>query len=131
MNISKNRKEELTGFQEQSPWNSNIDLQTDYVMPYGFGPGILERLEVWKSKGYQLHLMTGISWGHYQDYLYGDYDGTDHSYEGQHTCNGTEINHGKTVPYMVPTIDFSNYMVEKLLLHSLVNIRGICLTLRK
>lgn len=114
MNISKNRKQELTGFQEQAAWNSNIDLQTDYVMPYGFGPGIQDRLQTWKEKGYQLHLMTGISWGHYQDYLYGEYDGTDHSDEGQRRADGGEINHGPTVPYMVPTIDFSNYMVEKL-----------------
>lgn len=114
MNISKNKTEELTGFQEASAYNSNIDLRTDFVMPYGFDEGILDRLATWKEKGYQLHLMTGISWGGYQDYLLGKYDGTEHLDEGQKSADGTDIVHGYMTPYMVPTIDFSNYMVDRL-----------------
>jgi len=114
MNISKKKTDELTGFQEAAAWNPNIDLRTDFVMPYGFSVGIKDRLKMWLEKGYQLHLMTGISWGDYKDYLLGKYDGEKHLNEGQVDGNGTEIVHGHLTPYMVPTIDFSNYMVERL-----------------
>ena len=40
----------------------------------------------WKAMivpDYVIHLMTGIAWGHYQDYLYGKWDGREHWDEAQ------------------------------------------------
>ena len=35
-------------------------------------------MKSWRERGYRVHLMTGVSWGNYQDYLYGGFDGTNH-----------------------------------------------------
>lgn len=57
-----------------------------------------------------MHLMTGVSWGEYQDYLEGKFDGTNHWDEAQVDPAGNRIQHGPTVPYMVPSIAFSRYI---------------------
>ena len=44
MNISKDRGKELTGFQ-RAPFHPSIDLATDFVMPYGVGEDVCERIE--------------------------------------------------------------------------------------
>ena len=62
---------ERTGFQEASPYGPQYDLRTDFVMAYGIGPHMPERLSVWKDAGYVIHVMTGVAWGGYQDYLDG------------------------------------------------------------
>lgn len=58
--------------------------------------------------------MTGVSWGEYQDYLYGRFDGIDHHDEGQLRRNGSDISHGKDVPYMVPSNSFAHYLASNL-----------------
>ena len=106
--------EELTGYQEHAPWQPNIDLQCDFVMVYGIDASMPERVKQFREKGYVVHLMTGISWGEYQDYLYGTFDDREHWDESQMDRHGNYIQHGKDVPYMVPTIAFTNYLTEKL-----------------
>jgi len=83
-------------------------------MVYGMDATMPERVRQFKEKGYVVHLMTGISWGEYQDYLYGKYDGKNHWDESQMDCYGRYIRHGKDVPYMSPTIAFAGYLTEKL-----------------
>ncbi len=107
------RHEERTGVQEASPFRPETNVQCDFVMVYGIHK-LKERIKVWKKHGYIIHLMTGVAWGEYQDYLYGKFDGIDHHDEGQVNRGGNEINHGKDVPYMVPSIAFSRYLTEKL-----------------
>ena len=107
------RKDERTGVQEIRPYDGKFNVQCDFVMVYGIH-NIKERVKPWKKKGYVIHLMTGVSWGEYQDYLYGKFDGRDHHSEGQVRRDGNEINHGKDVPYMVPAISFAEYLTEKL-----------------
>ena len=107
------RHEERTGFQEARDYDERTDIQADFVMVYGLR-NLKERIKHWKSRGYVVHLMTGISWGGYQDYLYGRYDGIDHHDEGQVGHDGNEINHGRDVPYMVPSVSFSKYLADKL-----------------
>lgn len=107
------RREERTGVQEHAAYARRNDTQCDFVMVYGLH-NIKDRVREWKRHGYVIHLMTGVSWGEYQDYLYGKFDGRDHHDEGQVNGQGREINHGKDVPYMVPTISFANYLTEKL-----------------
>ncbi len=110
----RERTKELTGYQEHAAWQSNIDLQCDFVMVYGIDETMPERVRQFREKGYQVHLMTGISWGEYQDYLYGRYDGRQHWDESQMDRHGNYIQHGKDVPYMCPTIAFTDYLTDKL-----------------
>ncbi|MBQ9416387.1 MAG: DUF4350 domain-containing protein [Clostridia bacterium] len=111
--LQYDRKEERTGVQEIRDYDPRFDVQCDFVMVYGFHD-LKKRVAHWKKHGYVVHLMTGVSWGEYQDYLYGKFDGRDHHDEGQTRPNGTEINHGKDVPYMVPSVSFSHYLAENL-----------------
>ena len=108
-----NRTEERTGVQEQSPYRRRNDVQCDFVMVYGIHD-IKNRVKAWKKQGYVIHLMTGVAWGEYQDYLYGKFDGIDHHDEGQVRRDGKDISHGIDIPYMVPSISFSRYLTNKL-----------------
>ena len=107
------RREERTGIQEASDFDPIFDVQSDFVMVYGFH-NLKERIRKWKKRGYVVHLMTGVSWGAYQDYLYGRYDGIDHHDEGQRRRDGTEMNHGEDIPYMVPSNAFAHYLADGL-----------------
>ena len=111
--IRKNT-EELTGFQEHAPFRPSIDLMCDFVMVYGTDSTMPERVKQYADAGYVVHLMTGIAWGEYQDYLNGEFDGREHWDEGQRERDGKPVNHGPTVPYMVPTVSFSDYITERL-----------------
>jgi hypothetical protein len=107
---------EATGFQEQAPYDESIDLRTDFVMVYGLNDTTPQRIARWREAGYRVHLMTGISWGTYQDYLDGRWDGSDHWADAQTAGDGSPILHGHStdIPYMVPTFSFTEYLVQKL-----------------
>ena len=107
------RTEERTGVQEARDFEPIFDVQSDFVMVYGFHD-LKNRVKKWKKAGYVIHLMTGVSWGEYQDYLFGRYDGVDHHDEGQRNRDGSERGHGKDVPYMVPSNSFAHYLAENL-----------------
>ncbi|MBP3324534.1 MAG: hypothetical protein J6M16_10095 [Clostridia bacterium] len=111
--IRKNT-EELTGYQQRGALKPSIDLCNDFVMVYGIGPEMPAQVKTYQDAGYVVHLMTGVAWGQYQDYLNGDIDGREHWDEAQVNRNGDPILHGATVPYMVPTVAFSDYLMEKL-----------------
>ena len=53
--------------------------------------------------------MTGVSWGNYQDYLYGRFDGKKHVDEAQTDRWGNVISHGGDVYYMCPGPTFGDY----------------------
>lgn len=110
----RNKGPEWTGFQESRPYGPKYDLRTDFVMVYGIGDDLPARIEGWKQAGYTIHLMTGVSWGEYQDYLYGRFDGRDHWDEAQTDRAGSHLLHGKDVPYMAPTIAFAEYLATKI-----------------
>ncbi|GAB3825992.1 hypothetical protein [Kribbella italica] len=114
MTDSKGR--EATGFQEQAPYDETIDLRTDFVMVYGLNDSTAQRIARWRDAGYRVQLMTGISWGNYQDYLDGRWDGSDHWADTQTAGDGSPILHGHStdIPYMVPTFGFTEYLVQKL-----------------
>jgi hypothetical protein len=105
-------RSEWTGFQESRPYGPKYDLRTDFVMVYGISNDLPERIEGWRKAGYTIHLMTGVSWGEYQDYLYGRFDGREHWDEAQMDRSGNHLLHGKDVPYMVPTIAFAEYLAS-------------------
>ncbi|PRA07781.1 MULTISPECIES: hypothetical protein [unclassified Paenibacillus] len=112
----RDRKEERTGFQESAPYHPDYDLQTDFVMVYGMDDTMPQRIQEWKDKGYVVHLMTGVAWGTYNDYLDGEVDGETHWDEAQMDRDGEMIVHGKEpiIPYMVPTVSFGKYIAERI-----------------
>jgi hypothetical protein len=110
MSRAESPRQEWTGFQESRPYGPKYDLRSDFVMVYGISDDLEERIAGWKERGYIIHLMTGVSWGEYQDYLYGKYDGRNHWEEAQMNRDGHHILHGKDVPYMVPSIAFSEFL---------------------
>jgi hypothetical protein len=54
--------------------------------------------------------MTGVSWGNYQDYLYGRFDGTNHEDNAQTDRNGKKISHGGDVYYMCPAANYGEFL---------------------
>lgn len=109
-NLVTHREAERTGFQEAGPYAARSDLRTDFVMAYGLNDTLAERLQQWRKAGYQLHVMSGVSWGEYQDFLQGKFDGREHWDEMQVAADGSSIMHGPTVPYMVPSVAFADYL---------------------
>lgn len=110
----RDKAEELTGYQAGEAFRPSVDLGCDFVMVYGIDDSMPERIRQYRNQGYVIHLMTGIAWGEYQDYLDGRWDGRKHQDEGQVQRDGTGVRHNPTVPYMVPTVAFSEYLTERL-----------------
>ncbi len=110
----RSRKEERTGVQEVHPFCPSIDLGCDFVMVYGIGNHLEDRISQYRKASYEVHLMTGIAWGAYQDYLDGEWDGKTHWDEAQCDRQGNAVLHGPSVPYMVPTPSLADYLTEKL-----------------
>jgi hypothetical protein len=77
---------------------------------YGIDPGLPERIRTWRDRGYRIHVMTGVSWGNYQDYLYGRFDGVNHEDEAQTDATGRKISHGGDVYYMCPGENFGKFL---------------------
>ena len=113
-----------TTFQTGREWRPTIDNRADAVMVYGVGGNpsdrrsangnsLEDRVKGWKDRGYTVHFMTGIAWGEYQDYFTGKWDGKWHLDEGQVTQRGDTLWHGHLVPYIVPSMNFLDYMKEK------------------
>jgi len=114
MAFIREKTEERTGYQLGDAYTERVDNQCDFVMCYRINESMEERIKTFREKGYVVHLMTGISWGAYLDYLEGEYDGRKHWDEAQTDRYGNQILHGKNVPYMVPTVSFADYLTEKL-----------------
>ena len=113
MAFIRDRKKCLVGVQDYAPWMPQTDLQYDFVMVYGTDARMPDRVKKYREKGYVVHLMTGSAWGGYQDYLNGDWDGSDHWDEAQTDRNGNPIMHGIHVPYLCPTLSFCEYLTQK------------------
>lgn len=114
-------RREKTAFQTGQPWKPTTDVRSDVAIVYGVGGNpsekranmtFEERVQSWRDKGYTTHFMTGIAWGEYQDYFTGQWDGKWHLDEGQVTQKGDTIWHGHMVPYIVPSMNFIQYMKE-------------------
>ncbi len=101
---------ERTCFQTGRPYSDRLDLRADVAIVYGIGSDMPSRVESWRSRGYRVHLMTGVAWGEYQDYLYGRFDGVNHEDEVQTEQSGNKIGHGGDVYYMSPGADYGKYL---------------------
>ncbi|MCR5484545.1 MAG: hypothetical protein K6F09_03010 [Clostridiales bacterium] len=111
----RKREEELTCIQESAPLQNETDFGTDFVCVYGVSGDMVERIKKFRDRGYVIHLMTGIAWGGYDDYFNGDWDGRDHRDETQKSRDGSMTGGDiHSSGYIVPTISYTNYLIEKL-----------------
>lgn len=101
---------ERTCFQTGGAYRDAVHLGSDVAIVYGIDPGLPKRIESWREKGYRIHVMTGVSWGNYQDYLYGRFDGVNHEDEAQTDRHGNKISHGGDVYYMCPGENFGKFL---------------------
>jgi hypothetical protein len=104
------QRDERTSFQSHAPYMPRTHLNADVAMVYGIDPTLPERLKTWRDKGYICHVMTGVAWGEYQDYLYGRFDGKNHEDEAQTDRNGNRISHGRDVYYMSPGESYGKFL---------------------
>lgn len=101
---------ERTCFQTAKPWTPQGNLRSDVAICYGIDAQLPERMETWRQRGYRIHVMTGVAWGEYQDYLYGRFDGINHEDEAQTERNGHKISHGGDVYYMCPGTNYGKFL---------------------
>ncbi len=101
---------EKTTFQTGDPWMPELDIRSDVAIVYGVNRSLPDRIKGWRDRGYIIHLMTGVAWGGYGDYLEGRFDGKNHMDEGQVQRNGEMIMHNPGTPYMVPTPSYVEYL---------------------
>ena len=103
---------ERTVFQTSRPYAERIDTRGNVAIVYGIDERMPARIKSWRDKGYTIHLMTGVAWGEYQDYVYGRWDGVNHEDEAQTERNGEKIGHGRDVWYMSPGKDYGKYLAS-------------------
>lgn len=103
---------ERTCFQTGQPWSGAGDLGSDVAIAYGIDARLPQRIATWREHGYRIHVMTGVAWGQYQDYLFGRFDGTDHQDEIQTDRNGNLHHHGNSsdVFYMCPGTNYGKFL---------------------
>jgi len=101
---------ERTCFQTGRGYADFINLRSDVAIVYGIDPGLPDRIRSWRERGYRIHVMTGVSWGNYQDYLYGRFDGVNHEDEAQTDRHGNKISHGGDVYYMSPGTNYGRFL---------------------
>ena len=101
---------ERTCFQTGGPWKETSNLRSDVAIVYGIDPGLSNRIDTWRNRGYRIHVMTGVSWGSYQDYLYGRFDGINHEDEAQTDRRGNKVSHGGDVYYMCPGTNYGKFL---------------------
>ncbi len=102
--------EERLSFQAQEPWRARVNLNADVAMAYDIDKTLPARLQSWIDRGYIPHVMTGVAWGEYQDYVFGRWDGKNHLDEAQMEKNGHQIGHGKDVWYMSPSESYGRFL---------------------
>ncbi len=103
---------ERTCFQTHARWDPGIQLRSDVAVCYGIDATLPERIAEWKAQGYITHLMTGVSWGQYQDYLEGRFDGIKHADEAQMDRYGRPISHEGGIYYMSPGENYGKFLCQ-------------------
>jgi len=111
---AQSSQKEKTAFQTSHAWIPEIDVRSDIAIVYGVSErghvSFEDRVKSWRDRGYQVHFMTGIAWGQYDDYFLGKWDGKNHLGEGQVTVKGDTIWHGRNIPYVVPVASYIDFM---------------------
>jgi len=99
-----------TCFQTIHKYSSRLDLQTDVVMVYGHDETMTNRAASWGEHGYDVHFMTGASWGNYGDYWRGAVGKEPLPYLCQMLADDRVMRHDQGSPYLVPTADYTQYL---------------------
>jgi hypothetical protein len=101
-------------FQTNAAWSPRTAIESDVAIVYGIDPTLPARLQTWREHGYRAQVMTGVSWGHYEDYLHGRWDGIDHTDQRQTDKDGKPLQHGLggDVWYMSPGKEYGNYLAQ-------------------
>lgn len=114
----RKQAEERTSFQEHGPYDPCIDGKADVAMVYGLDRNFEARMAGWGAAGYRLHVMTGVSWGSYADYVRGEWDGAPHFDDAQTAEGGFRLEHGMSqghdIYYMMPSMPYVRYLAEKM-----------------
>ncbi|HUA39556.1 MAG TPA: hypothetical protein VMA35_14280 [Candidatus Sulfopaludibacter sp.] len=108
--LDTNQILERTCFQTGKSWSPRSDLRSDVAIVYGIDTNLPARIGTWRSHGYRIHVMTGVAWGEYQDYLYGRFDGINHEDEAQTDRDGNKISHGGDVYYYCPGTNYGKFL---------------------
>ena len=108
--VDPNQILERTCFQTGKEWSPKGNLGSDVAIVYGIDTNLPARIETWREHGYRIHVMTGVAWGQYQDYLYGRFDGINHEDEAQTGREGHKIGHGGDVYYMCPGTNYGKFL---------------------
>jgi hypothetical protein len=108
----KQQSLERTCFQTGQAWNGAGNLRSDVAVVYGIDAALPGRLATWRDHGYRVHVMTGVAWGNYQEYIDGRFDGTRHEDEEQTDRNGNPHRHGNSsdVFYMCPGTNYGKFL---------------------
>ena len=129
----RNPLDERTSFQEHGPYDPIIDSKADIAMVYGLDRDFESRMAGWGSAGYRLHVMTGVSWGDYADYVRGEWDGVQHFDDAQTAAGNFRLEHGiaqgHDIYYMMPSMSYVMYLAEKL--HRVVDAGALALHLEE
>jgi hypothetical protein len=129
----RDQQAEHTSFQEHGPYDPRIDSKADVAMVYGLDRDFETRISAWGKAGYRLHVMTGVSWGGYADYVRGQWDGVKHFDDAQTAKGGFRLEHGMgqghDIYYMMPSMPYVRYLAEKL--HRVVDAGAIALHLEE
>jgi hypothetical protein len=110
--VGRPQEEGRLSFQAQDPYRPRVHLNADIAMVYGIDQTLPDRIKTWRDAGYTVHVMTGVSWGEYQDYYFGRWDGKHREGEIQTMKNGERIGHGGDVFYISPGDDYGRYLSE-------------------
>src|SRR5690348_11250455 len=125
--------QERTSFQEGGPYDPRVDSKADVAMVYGLERNFEERMAGWGAAGYRLHVMTGVSWGGYADYVRGEWDGVPHFDDAQAAAGGFRLEHGISqghdIYYMMPSMPYVRYLAQKL--HRVVDAGALALHLEE
>jgi hypothetical protein len=131
--IESQEKDEKRGdeinFQTHALWSPRLNIEAGTAIVYGIDPSLAKRVESWRSHGYHVALMTGVSWGEYSDYLDGRFDGKKHWDEAQVESSGQQILHGqnRSIPYIAPSASYGKYLASGVLRGLDAGVEGVYL----
>lgn len=114
----RNQLEERTCFQESAEYDPHTDSKADVAIVYGVDKTFEARVARWREAGYRIHVMTGVAWGGYADYVRGEWDGVTHYEDAQTAAGNFKLEHGISqghdIFYMMPSMAYTRYLSEKL-----------------
>lgn len=105
-------QEERLSFQAIEPWRPSVNLNADVAMVYDIDESLPQRIQTYIDAGYIPHVMTGVTWGEYAEYYYGDFDGVNHMDEVQMESDGDLIGHGKDNYYICPSVSYGEFLCK-------------------